>query len=342
MAVNTHQDGHRIRSDTTAIQGGTPVWVTTENQTAALFWPVNTTFRVRCVISNTGTTNTSNSGWNIAVSRNGGAFALVTTTGTIVKMDPTASTSAGSTTITSHLLTSGSGTAANGLGCDDLNITGPDRLSASTHAEFEFGMSIPTGVVANGDTLDFHTFFNSLTLNSYTVTPRVIVAGVSPGVGAAQGDANAAAASRALKVGVGAASGDAVATGQISAGKATVGAAQGDSVASAQGTGFSLGAGEAQGDADAAAVGTLTLPIPLVGFAQGDSVAAAVSLNGHAAKGEAIGDAIALGIAEGGLQGIAVGDATAQGASFYRLPRAWHTQTRIGQKAPKARTEITQ
>lgn len=342
MAVNTHQDGVRIRSDTTAIQGGTPVWQTTENQAAALFWPVNTTFRIRAVISNTGTTNTSNSGWNIAVSRNGGAFALVTTTGTIVKMDPTASSSAGSTTISTHLLSSGSGTAANGLGCDDLNITGPDRLSASTHAEFEFGMSIPTGVVANGDTLDFHVFFNSLTLNSYTVTPRIIVAGFSPGAGAAQGDATTSATSAAVKASVGRASGDSAASGQIVANKAGLGAAQGDSLASAQGTGFSLGAGSSQGDADAAAVGTLSLPIPLVGFAQGDALAAAVSLNGHAAKGAASGDAIALALSYGGLRGIAAGDAAAQGMSLTRLPRAWHTQTRIGQKAPKARTEITQ
>lgn len=342
MAVNTHQDVVRIRSDKTAFNTGTPVWVTTENQTSPLFWPVNTTFRIRSVISNTGTTNTSLSGWNIAFSRNGGAFTLVTLTGTIVKMDPTASTDAGSITLTNHLLSGGSGTAANGMGVDDLNITAPDRLLGSTHAEFEFGMSIPSGVVAAGDTLDFHTFFNSVTLNSYTFTPRVIVAGVSPAAGAAQGDANAAATGIAAKRSQGAAQGDAVATGQISAGKSTVGAAQGDSVASAHGTGFSLGAGAAQGDADAAAVGTITLPIPLVGFAQGDAVALAIGTRIAAASGLAQGDATALGIAEGGMEGIAVGDATASGAGFYRLSRAWHTQTRIGQRAPKARTEISQ
>lgn len=342
MPVNTHQDGHRIRSDKTAFNPGTPVWQTTENQTAALFWPVNTTFRIRFVVSNTGTTNTSNSGWNIFFSRNGGAFTQVTTTGTTVKMDSTASTDAGSTTLTTHLLTSGSGTAANGLAIDDLNITGPDRLSASTHAEFEFGMSIPSGVVANGDSLTFHVFFNSAALNSYTVTPTVIVAGVSPGAGAAQGDAVAFGSGKSTFSARGVASGDAVASGNGSVTRSGQGAAQGDSVAAGHGTGLSLGAGAAQGDADAAAVGSVGITKPMVGLAQGDAIASGISVNGHAVKGTAIGDSTAFAFAEGGGRGVALGDATAQATSLVRKPRVWHSQTRIGQRAPKARTEITQ
>lgn len=341
MPVNTHQDVVRIRSDKTAFNPGTPTWVTTENQATPLFWPVNTTFRIRAVISNTGTTNTSNSGWNIAVSRNGGAFSLVTLTGTVVKMDPTATSDAGSITLSTHLLSGGSGTAANGQGVDDLNITAPDRLFSSTHAEFEFGMSIPTGVVATGDTLDFHVFFNSAALNSYTFTPRITVA-VFSGAGAAQGDAVSSAVGKSAAVARGAASGDATASGHINLATATAGAAQGDAVATGHGTGFSLGAGQAQGDADASAVGTIGLIHTGAGTAIGDSAAFGSTVHIAAVAGTAIGDAIAHAFAEGGMQGIAAGDATAGGIGFRRLPRVWHQETKISQRRPRVRTEISQ
>lgn len=345
MAVNTHQDHYRIRSDTTGFNPGTPIWQTTQDQATPLNWPEALAFRIRFTVSNTGTTNTSINPWSIWVSRNGGAYSQVTTTSAAVRMDPTASTDVGSVTLSStqRLLTAGTGTAANGLATDDNNATGALRLSASTYCEFEFGMRLVLGGVNDNDTLDFRVRFNGAVLNSYTITPRIIVY-VDDGIGAAQGDAAAAANGASLFKASGAASGDAIAAGVINIAKDTAGTAAGDSAASAVGTGHSPGIGDAQGDSAAAAVGSTTITHYGAGVAQGDAIVDGVSLIPvfHLAVGFAQGDADAVAISEGALIGTAVGDSVAQGYSFSRLPRAWHTQTRIGQRAPKARTEITQ
>lgn len=344
MPVRLNQAEYRIRSDTTAFNPGTPVWVTTQNQATPLNWPEAATFRIRFSIQNTGNQASSTSPWSIWVSRNAGAYSQVTTTSTAVRLDPTASSDAGVITLTTPQLTNPGGTFLNGLATDDNNATSPLSLPGSRYTEFEFGMRLVLLGVNDNDTLDFQVRLNGVTTNTtYTITPRLTVY-IDDGIGAAQGDAIATATGVAVRVAVGAAAGDAIAAATGNSPKPTIGAATGDATASATGTGFSLGRGASQGDAIAAAVGTEAIVHSGVGVAQGDAIALGVPVIPvfHESVGFAQGDANASALPGNAAVARAIGDASVQGYSSYRLPRAWHTQTRIGQRAPKVRTEITQ
>ena len=48
------QEHYRTRDDTTACDPGTPNWITTEDQTASEVIDVDTTFRIRFTVANTG------------------------------------------------------------------------------------------------------------------------------------------------------------------------------------------------------------------------------------------------------------------------------------------------
>src|SRR5262245_60635896 len=98
MAVTLDQTHYRIRTDATAAQGGTPVWA------AALDTPseikIGTNFRLRFTVSSTGTTANTTNPWQIYASRNGGAYAAVTTSGTFIKsVDATGGASADNSAI---------------------------------------------------------------------------------------------------------------------------------------------------------------------------------------------------------------------------------------------------
>jgi hypothetical protein len=240
-------------------------------------------------------------------------------------------------------LTAPGGTFLNGLATDDNNATSPLSLPGSRYTEFEFGMRLVLLGVNDNDTLDFRVRLNGAVLNTYTITPRIIVY-VDDAIGAAQGDAVAVAVGSARRSGVGAASGDSTALGHINIAKPAVGAASGDSTAVGHITGFSLGRGVAQGDSTAIATGTNGIPKPMVGIAQGDSVALARGISASIAKGIAVGDAVAVAIPHAASIGFAIGGSEARGVAPYppRHTRVWHMQSRIGQKKPRARTEITQ
>src|ERR1700757_4139461 len=98
MAVTLDQTHYRIRTDTTAEQGGTPVWAASLDTPAAI--KIGTKFRVRITVSSTGATSNTSNPWQIYASRNGGAYAAVTASGTYIQsVDATGGASADNSTI---------------------------------------------------------------------------------------------------------------------------------------------------------------------------------------------------------------------------------------------------
>lgn len=175
MAVVTNQTHFRVRTDSTAAQGGTPVWAAAlDTNPPQGFVPPGTPFRIRFAISDTGSTATGTHPWNIFVSRNGGAFAQVTTsTSFVITTDATAGASAENSAITTSLL-GGTGTF-DGIGVyDDTGTTGNVSIPGGDFSEFEFGLQFTTGVIA-GDTYAFEVFLNGVALSSYTATPTITI-----------------------------------------------------------------------------------------------------------------------------------------------------------------------
>lgn len=162
----------RIRTDSTAAEGGTPVWGAAED---TVFDPaVSTPFRIRFSIENTGGSSAAAHAWSIFVSRNSGAYAGVSTSSSYVQaVDATAGASSNGSAITSALLTGASGTFASGVYCD-VGGTAPLALSGNCYTEFEFGLEFTSSAVA-GDTYAFEVYFNGAALNTYNKIPTLTI-----------------------------------------------------------------------------------------------------------------------------------------------------------------------
>ena len=170
MAVNLVQSAYRIRGDRQAAQGGTPAWYGAQNTVAV---PTQQApFRIRFQIENTGATDSASVSWELYASRNGGAYAAVTTGTTFVQgTDGSGGNSTNNSALTSALLSGGVTTFSNGLYCDSAN-TAALILPAAGFTELEFGVVFTSSLVA-ADTYAFRVYNNSLPLNTYTNTPTL-------------------------------------------------------------------------------------------------------------------------------------------------------------------------
>jgi hypothetical protein len=171
MAVTTVQARFRFRTDAAAVDTAA-TWAAAENVNWA---PTSTQakapFRLRFTINSTGTTATASSAWQLYMSRNGGAYAPVTTTTPFVQ-SADAGASADETAITSNQLTAGSGTRVSGV-YDETGATAAKILGATSYMELEFGVTF--NGATEGDTYDFRVYLAAVALSTYTVTPRVTV-----------------------------------------------------------------------------------------------------------------------------------------------------------------------
>lgn len=171
MAVNFVQSAFRIRGDRQASQGGTPSWYAAQNAVAVPTQQCG--FRIRFQIENTGATNSTSAAWQLYASRNGGAYAAVTTITTFVQgNDASGGNSANNSAITSSLLTGGVTTFANGL-YNNTGATTAQVLNAAGYTELEFGIIFTTSIVA-ADTYDFRVYNNNTPLNTYSQTPTLV------------------------------------------------------------------------------------------------------------------------------------------------------------------------
>ena len=175
----TIQHFYRTRSDTSAAENGTPVWETTENQSAALSWSTATTFRIRFVLDNTGAMS-ENGQFVLRVNKNSSSYVAISTTSADVQSADASSSSDGETlTVANFELTAGTGTGADGdydeAGSIDTNI------ASGGFFELEWGLTIVDADVTAGDTLDFRIYAGGAALDDYSTfpdsTPRITVAG---------------------------------------------------------------------------------------------------------------------------------------------------------------------
>ena len=309
------QNFFRIRDDSTAADPGTPNWISTENQSTAVVIDADTNFRIRFVVSNSGTAN-STSDFGLYVNKNSTSYAAVTASSSNVQAaDASSSADATALTTSNFQLTAGTGTAANGEYSED-GVAGAN-LSNGDYFEVEFGVTIISGDVADGDTLDFRVYYGGSAMDQYdtNATPRVEVneLTVNAGAGSAAGTSTATAVGErdAATDGSAAATSTATAVGESDA--ASVGSAAATSTATAVGSGIAAAAGSSAGTSTATGVGDSITVNSGAGTAAATSTAVAVGASDAEAPGTAAATSAATGVGESTTA--AAGSSTAAGAA---------------------------
>jgi len=148
VAITTVQTRYRFRTDTLTVDSGSAVWGAAENTT---FVPTpnnrNVAFRLRFEIQNTGSTTTGATAWNLFCSKNGGAYAQLTSSSTIgCKLSSAASSDADNTSLTVRRLTADSGTFTNGQ-YDNSGTTANITMAAGSVTELEFGIILDSNAL---------------------------------------------------------------------------------------------------------------------------------------------------------------------------------------------------
>jgi hypothetical protein len=115
--------------------------------------------------------------FQLQVSKNGAAYANVTTASSNVKAFNSAFlTDAG---ITTARLTAGTGSFVAGKISED-GLLDNHAITASNYTEFVYTLTVISADVAATNTLDFKVLVNSGALNAYTVIPRITVTKTAP------------------------------------------------------------------------------------------------------------------------------------------------------------------
>lgn len=154
-------DSWRIRSDTNTPDGGTPTWETTEDQAAGLSWGLDTTFRLRVVMSHVGASDTAGD-ITLQYRIDGGTWTAIggTTADAPVRADTSASTvSDGQNIATSNfVLATGTGTANIGEYWESVGGTHTNAFDNGEYTEVEWGLVLygsATSPVTDGQSVEF-------------------------------------------------------------------------------------------------------------------------------------------------------------------------------------------
>ena len=183
MAITLAQAVFRFRTDALAADqttAGACTWGAAQNVNYNP--PVNTPFRIRFIVQNTGSTTSGSVTWNLRYQKNGtGGYVQVPNTSSgnsVYSVDATAGASSDNSALTHSLLTGGSGTFLTTGQYDDTGSTGSFAITATHYAEFEFGLEFNGTNCAVGDYFDFRIYDGTTALTAvgsggaYTVTPR--------------------------------------------------------------------------------------------------------------------------------------------------------------------------
>src|SRR5690242_5385468 len=195
MAVTIGQAGFRLRNDDGSESGAS--WKAAQNANTAI--NVDTNFRVRFLMQNSGTTALNNLVAQLEYTLNGGASTNVNATSTVVRSS--ASPNVADAANITQQLTGGTGTFIGLTGYDEVDgAAGGASLDvpASGNFEVEYSIQIRSADVNNGDVIhlkvtnagtDFtgsYTQFPAIiAAKSVSLTPLVgalITAGVAPGI----------------------------------------------------------------------------------------------------------------------------------------------------------------
>jgi len=160
----------RIRTDAGAVDA-TPTWGAAQDVN---FSPaVETNFRVRFSVNNT--TPSASGPFVLRLSKNGGAYAAITTSSTGGIQSANASSDADEAVIATANIRLGAGTGTVATGVYDETGSATKTMATNTYNEFEFGLIIKSANVAGGDTLDLRIYNSTTAFTTYTQTPRITV-----------------------------------------------------------------------------------------------------------------------------------------------------------------------
>jgi len=162
----TNQVHFRFRTDAETVDA-TPTWGSTEDQ-ATYIPALDTAFRVRFTVENTGTTNMRSSR-SLYYSLNGGAYVSVTTTSSVVRAVD-AGASADGDAIATQRLTSATGTWVNGE-YDESGATSNFNLVDGNFTEFEYGIQVISADVSEGSNVALRIYNSSSPMDNYAKTP---------------------------------------------------------------------------------------------------------------------------------------------------------------------------
>jgi hypothetical protein len=187
------QDHFRVRTDTNTPNGGTPTWAQDEDVNHTI--DLDTTFRVRFVVSCTGGTNFNDDlRLYYAINTGGGfgSFAAVDSSTTPVQFDTAASTVDAATgfsvTTANFLLTAGTGTSTDGVYDEQQPITDSGGsnvvIQDGRYAEIEVGLSLDSANMNGGDIVQLRLYDGNggspqaftADAGSYTNTPEITAA----------------------------------------------------------------------------------------------------------------------------------------------------------------------
>lgn len=189
------QDAYRFRNDDGTET--TATWKANENTDLTLLCDSNQTFRLRLELQENSSVGTARS-FIIRYSKNGGAYATVTTATTDIKL-VASGTVADATSTTNQLTTSAKTFTA---GQFDSNGTVANVTINNTQTEMEYCLQALTAGVAHADTYAFRVYISPTTaLNTYTRTATLTVVKTVTGTAAVTLAANTSAASGSEVVG---------------------------------------------------------------------------------------------------------------------------------------------
>ncbi len=171
------QQSWRARSDAST-EDVAPTFINAQdtNFTANCFFGNNYTFRIRFLIQAAGSGASSANNFPLLYSYNTGTYVSAKTPVTVVGPNTSISSDTEGTAIAVSRLTGGTGSFSSGkysVSANVLTLT----LGVSNNTEVEYGITIFSGAVANGATIDFkvHRGTGPTLLTTYTVTPRVTI-----------------------------------------------------------------------------------------------------------------------------------------------------------------------
>lgn len=178
MAASYEQEAFRFRNDDGTET--TATWKAAENTNFTLLVDANQTFRLRIELQENNSTGTA-AAFTIRYSKNGAAYATVTTATSDIKL--VASGTVADATATTNQLTTSVKTHVNGQ--FDSNGTVANITINNQSTELEYCLQGVAANLVHGDTYDFRCYRGGTTaLQTYTRTPRLTVVKTVTGMAA--------------------------------------------------------------------------------------------------------------------------------------------------------------
>jgi hypothetical protein len=132
---------------------------------------VNTTFRLRFEVNENAGGNAPNLNFRLQSNKNSGGWVTVTTTSFVVQIDSSSQFTDGDAT--TQVIGDGSFVASEGL--ENTGIVTGNVTLQSESTEIEFCLTIVSGDVDDGDTIEFQVQADSADLDTYAQVPTLTV-----------------------------------------------------------------------------------------------------------------------------------------------------------------------